>query len=319
MNNDFSELGQIQNKISEAVETELVSLLESNKSLDTGNLLSAMKYTTVLGGKRIRPFLVFAFYNACTGNRFFTEIQNGNDISSYIKIDKRAKTALLFACAVELIHTYSLIHDDLPSMDNDDMRRGKPTNHKVYGEATAILAGDALLTYAFTVLANADTDPQNIVLAVKTLAECAGGEGMVGGQVLDIESENKSISLDTLLEIHRKKTGALICAASKLGCIAGGVTDNDTLYNAECFAYNIGTAFQIIDDILDVKGNASVIGKTTGKDKESGKTTFLSFFAEDEAQAYAEKLTLEAIDNLKHFNCDKTLTDLSYQLLKREK
>jgi len=318
LKNDFTDLSLLQNKISGIVEAELVSLLSCEK-LNVGTLQDAMKYTTLLGGKRIRPFLTFAFFNALTEGKFFAEILKGSDYNSYIKIDKRAKTALYFSCAVELIHTYSLIHDDLPAMDNDDIRRGKPTNHKVFGEANAILAGDALLTYAFEVLTKAECEPQNIVLAVKILSECAGGGGMVGGQVLDIENENKTADLDTLLEIHKKKTGALICAACKLGCVAAGKTDDITLTAAEKYAINLGTAFQIIDDILDEKGESAVLGKTAGKDKKSGKTTFLSFFDMKNAEKHARDLTKEATDALACFSCDKILYDLSYQLLLREK
>ena len=250
MKNNFLNLLVENNNI---VEKELLSYL-SNK--DDNGLAKSMVYSLLSGGKRIRPFIVIEAY------RLFCD-----------KFD--VKKVLPYACALEMIHTYSLIHDDLPCMDNDDMRRGKPTNHKVFGEAQALLAGDTLLTYAFEVLAGHEfvTD-KSIRLATATLAKCAGFSGMAGGQMIDLSSGEDVKSFDELKKMHSLKTGALIKCAMLLGYFAACDTPNDDIINdLECFATNVGIAFQIRDDILDRISSSEELGKPVGSDDKNGKTT----------------------------------------------
>ncbi len=265
-----------------AARTETVPAL-SVLSMDSalGTLLQAQNYSLTAGGKRIRPALVMEVCLALGGER---------------------EAALPFACAIEMIHTYSLIHDDLPCMDNDDLRRGKPTSHKVYGEATAILAGDALLTDAFAV---AMTAPDTLVCrAIRVLSEAAGSCGMVGGQMMDLAGETRRLSLDELHTLHARKTGALIRAAVRLGAIAAGLDERDeqTQHALDTYAEHIGLAFQVVDDILDVTADPSLLGKSCGKDAAENKTTFLSYYTVEEAKAYATALTdtacmaIEALD-----------------------
>lgn len=243
-------------------------------------IYEAMNYSLSAGGKRLRPALLMEF------NRIF-----GGD----------ANAALPFACALEYIHTYSLIHDDLPAMDNDDMRRGKPTCHKVYGEANAVLAGDALLTKAFELMAECDFDDKARQLrAIACIAESVGTEGMIGGQVIDIQSENKSIPYETLKTLHSLKTGALIKAACVGGAILGGASERE-ISKVSDYAVNLGIAFQIRDDILDVIGSAEELGKPIGSDSESCKNTYVSLFglekSEELCREYTEK-AISALDNL---------------------
>lgn len=263
-------------------------------------LLDSERYSLFAGGKRIRPALTLEF---C---RMF----GGDDAA-----------ALPFACAVEMIHTYSLIHDDLPCMDDDEMRRGKPTNHKVYGESTALLAGDSLLTGAFEVAAsNAEAGSDVSAKAVAYLASCAGRYGMVGGQIMDLEGEKKKLTLDQLLKLHSLKTGALISAASVMGALAAGVELTDPrMEDVVTYAENIGLAFQIVDDILDQTGNAEELGKNVGVDAEHQKNTFLSFFTVEEAQFYADKLTREAIDAIRKYKESETLCAIAEWLATRKK
>ena len=263
-------------------------------------LLDSERYSLFAGGKRIRPALTLEF---C---RMF----GGDDAA-----------ALPFACAVEMIHTYSLIHDDLPCMDDDEMRRGKPTNHKVYGESTALLAGDSLLTGAFEVAAsNAEAGSDVSAKAVAYLASCSGRYGMVGGQIMDLEGEKKKLTLDQLLKLHSLKTGALISAASVMGALAAGVEMTDPrMEDVVTYAENIGLAFQIVDDILDQTGNAEELGKNVGVDAEHQKNTFLSFFTVEEAQFYADKLTREAIDAIRKYKESETLCAIAEWLATRKK
>lgn len=229
----------------------------------------------------------------------------------------KVEAALPFACAIEMIHTYSLIHDDLPCMDDDDMRRGKPTNHKVYGEATATLAGDGLLTGAFELLCAADLSSDAVRAAVRVLAEAAGADGMVGGQVMDLAAENTEISFDTLVKLHTLKTGAMITAAVRLGLIAAGVTD-ETAQNAMItYAHHIGLAFQIVDDVLDALGDENTLGKPIGSDAAQGKVTFLHFLTPEEAMEYAERLTESAEQLLASYENSETLRALARYLLER--
>lgn len=217
-------------------------------------LFEAMRYSLLAGGKRLRPILVFDFCRMCGGEW---------------------KAAAPFAAAVEMIHTYSLIHDDLPCMDNDDYRRGRLTNHKVYGEAVAVLAGDGLLTAAFSCIANADFSADTRIRAVEALARCAGELGMVGGQVLDMESERRRCTKQEVLDIQSRKTGALIRASCVLGVLAGGGS-SEKVQAASAFAEHLGLAFQIRDDMLDVIGNPQDLGKAVGVD--GVKNTFVQLY-----------------------------------------
>ena len=263
-------------------------------------LLDAERYSLFAGGKRIRPLLTLEF---C---RMF----GGDDAA-----------ALPFACAVEMIHTYSLIHDDLPCMDDDEMRRGNPTNHKVFGESTALLAGDSLLTGAFEAAAsNTEVGAEVAAKAVAYLASCAGRYGMVGGQIMDLEGEKKKLTLDQLLKLHSLKTGALISAASVLGALAAGVDLTDPrMEDVVTYAENIGLAFQIVDDILDRTGDSAELGKNVGVDAEHEKNTFLSFFTVEEAQFYADRLTREAINAIRKYRDSDALCTLAEWLATRKK
>lgn len=241
-------------------------------------LYESMRYSLLAGGKRLRPVLTFEFCRMCGGNW---------------------QDAAPFAAAMEMIHTYSLIHDDLPCMDNDDFRRGRPTNHKVYGEDLAILAGDALLTDAFAVAAGAPLPPQAVTQGIRVLSGCAGSAGMVGGQVLDVMSQQRCLSEQEVLDIQSRKTGALIRAACLLGVIAGGGSEVQ-LRGAEGFADHLGLAFQIRDDILDVIGTATEMGKNVGMDEE--KNTFVRLYGVEKCEEMVESYTQRAIDCLDVFD-----------------
>lgn len=278
------------------VESRLTDLLPKCAN-GQDEVVEAMKYSLVNGGKRLRPVLCLEFAKACGGDRF---------------------DALDFACAVEYIHTYSLIHDDLPCMDDDDMRRGKPSCHKQFGEATALLAGDALLTHAFQIVAGAELDDSKIALACGLLAQNAGVQGMVGGQVIDLKYESESPDLRQLLSVHRLKTGALISAACLLGCIAAGA-DDKKIAAASAYAYDLGVAFQIKDDILDVTGSSEELGKPVGSDEDNNKTTYVSLREIENAQKDVEKLTSAAISRLSEFQNTEFLEALSRYLVNRNK
>ena len=267
---------------------------------DLKSLLDAERYSLFAGGKRIRPLLTVEFCKLFGGDE---------------------EAALPFACAVEMIHTYSLIHDDLPCMDNDDLRRGKPTNHKVFGESTALLAGDALLTGAFEVAAsNMAVGAEISAKAVAYLASCAGRYGMVGGQIMDLEGEKRKLSLDALIKLHSLKTGALISAAAVLGALAAGVSFTDpAMADVVTYAENIGLAFQIVDDILDRTGDAATLGKNVGVDAEHQKSTFLTFYSVEEAQFYADRLTQEAISAVRKYPGSETLCAVAEWLSTRKK
>lgn len=235
-------------------------------------LYEAMRYSLLAGGKRIRPVLTLEFCRQSCGDE---------------------KKALPMACAVEMIHTYSLIHDDLPCMDNDDLRRGKPTNHVVYGECTAVLAGDALQTAAFDAMLSADLDASAVVAATKVLANAAGADGMCGGQILDMEGEGKSLAINDINIIHSLKTAAMIKAACKIGVIAGGGTA-EQLKAADEYAECIGLAFQIRDDILDVTATTEEMGKTVGKDANSNKNTYAALLGIPECERIVAEMTEKA-------------------------
>lgn len=268
MNSDFKSRLK---SYAETVETALDEFLPEKENYQQ-TIYKAMRYSLLGGGKRLRGVLTLAVCMMCGGN---------------------ADDAMPFAAAVEMVHAYSLIHDDLPAMDNDDLRRGKPTSHKVFGEAMAILAGDGLLGLAFeTVIKNAPNDARTL-RALEVLAENAGPGGMLGGQVVDIESENTVISEEKLRYLHEHKTGALIKAACLMGAIIGG-GDDETLNRIEKYAEKIGLAFQITDDILDVCGNTEIIGKQVGSDEKGGKSTFVTLFGLCGAKTEAQNLIREA-------------------------
>jgi len=261
-------------------------------------LYDAMNYSLLSGGKRIRPVLTLEVCAACGGDK---------------------KNAVSFACAVELIHTYSLIHDDLPCMDNDDLRRGRATNHKVFGEPTALLAGDGLLTAAFETLADAgQLRPAQIAEGVLCLSRAAGPGGMVGGQSLDIAGEGKPLSLSELEEIHTLKTGALLTAAAELGCIAAGA-DEHKRSAVRCYARQLGLAFQIRDDMLNVEGDTEKTGKSVGSDAASGKTTFATLYGLERCRQLVEELTQEASSALTPFSAQESacLSELAMWLAGR--
>ena len=257
-------------------------------------LFDAMRYSLLAGGKRIRPILVLEFCRVCDGDM---------------------EKALPFAAAIEMVHTYSLIHDDLPCMDNDDYRRGRLTNHKVFGEANAVLAGDALLTAAFAELSKADLPSERIVKAVSLLSGCAGECGMVGGQVLDLAGEQIVLTEDEIYTVHRLKTGALISAACRLGVIAAGGSDAQ-MEAAGRYAEALGLAFQTRDDMLDVLGDSCKMGKNTGMDEN--KNTFVRLYGVGACSKLIEKETQKAIEALSVFEDSDFLKELSMKLAIRE-
>jgi geranylgeranyl diphosphate synthase, type II len=307
----------------ELVDSYLKSYFET--SSEPSILHEAMKYSLFAGGKRIRPILALASYEACG--------RDPNDIIPQ-------------AAALELIHTYSLIHDDLPAMDNDDLRRGKPTNHKVFGEAMAILAGDALLTEAFSMLSSIEVqsskfkvqssedleqsvkplikdsklrtpNPELLLRVIRDIAISAGACGMVGGQAQDILSENTKPDIDTLHFIHLHKTAALITASVRMGPILAD-SDEDTLKALTSYGKNIGLAFQIIDDILDVEGNTKELGKSSGSDKKKKKMTYPSLLGIEGSRQKAQDLISEAINILRIFSSDADpLREIARYLIKR--
>lgn len=256
-------------------------------------LYESMRYSLLAGGKRIRPILEFAFCDMCGGDW---------------------KRSAPFAAAVEMIHTYSLIHDDLPCMDNDDYRRGKPANHRFFSEATALLAGDALLTDAFSMAASADIAGADLARAIGVLSECAGSLGMVGGQMLDMLSEERECTEQEILDIQTRKTGSLINAACALGVIAGGGTE-EQLQAACGFAALIGLAFQIRDDMLDCIGSRQALGKAVGSD--TGKNTFVRLYGLEKCGELVKSYTQKAIGMLRVFSDAAYLTELAQSLTAR--
>lgn len=278
------------------VEKAIIDFLPESK-YGQDEVVEAMRYSLLNGGKRLRPVFCLEFAK-CLG------------------ADK--KDALAFACAVEYIHTYSLIHDDLPCMDNDDFRRGKPSCHKQFGEATALLAGDALLTHASRIITEAPLADDKKVKAVSALSKYSGVAGMLGGQVIDLKYESESPDLEQILTVHKLKTGALIALSCILGCIAGGADDNK-IKAASGFAYNLGIAFQIKDDILDVMGDSEKLGKPVGSDSENDKVTYVSLTGIEAAQNDVEKYTAKAISFLDEFENTEFLKSLAQNLVSREK
>ena len=270
------------------------------KDVPQKSVIEAMEYSLIAGGKRIRPVLTLAFCELCGGD---------------------AQAALPFACAVELVHTYSLIHDDLPCMDNDTMRRGRPANHVANGEAMALLAGDALLTRAFEVMLSeevvANVGAQVALEAARCLAKNIGTSGMIGGQVLDMEAENKRVDLSALTYMHSLKTSALMVAAAKMGCLVARAAKSQ-LEAAETYAKNVGLAFQIMDDVLDETATSEALGKTVGSDKASNKSTYVSLLGVERSLEAVIDLTTQAVSALKAFDGDTSfLENLAWSLASR--
>ena len=265
---------ELQNKqaaVNAMMERALTFIPDVNRDV----IFDAMRYSAIDAGKRIRPVLAMAAAEALSGD---------------------GEKALPFGCSLEMIHCYSLIHDDLPAMDNDDLRRGKPTNHKVYGEGMAVLAGDALLTHAFSWLFSQPAPPEQLVAIGKILSDAAGVDGMLGGQVIDIAFEGKPIEEATLYDLHRRKTGALLLAAVQIGAVVAGKPDALNIYGK-----NIGLAFQVQDDILDVVGNEALLGKPIGSDAKNQKTTFVTLYGLDGAKELLHSITEKAVDSLSPF------------------
>ncbi len=267
-------------------------------------LYDSIKYSLLVGGKRLRPILCIASHEACGGN-----IEN----------------IVPYATAIEFIHTYSLIHDDLPAMDNDDLRRGKPTNHKVFGEGIAILAGDGLLTEAFYLLSNninkssaISNQPLAVLRVIREIAMAAGIHGMVGGQAQDLLSEDEEPDGETLSFIHSHKTAALITASVRAGAILANCSEQE-LSRFTKYGYNIGLAFQIIDDILDVEGETEVIGKPKGSDEKKGKMTYPRLYGIEGSKERARDLINNAIEELRPFD-EKAdpLREIALYMLKRK-
>jgi geranylgeranyl diphosphate synthase type II len=257
-----------------------------------GTIHAAMRYCVFAGGKRLRPVLCIASAEACGGKR---------------------EDALVAACAVELMHTYSLVHDDLPCMDDDDLRRGRPTCHKVYGEGMAVLCGDALLTEAFAVLARSKS-----VEMIAELASAGGSRKLIGGQVLDLEGEGKSFSLAELIRIHEAKTAALLTTSIRLGAMSAGA-DSEQVAALTKFGHALGLAFQVIDDILDVTQTTENLGKTAGKDAAVAKATYPAVMGLEESRKEAARLTAEALEALEVFGGNAVrLREIAGRMLLRE-
>lgn len=280
------------------IERTLDELVQERKNFPHSSLFEAARYSLLSKAKRLRPLLTLAT----------VEIYGGN-----------IESALHPACALELIHTYSLIHDDLPCMDDDDLRRGRPTLHKVYAEGHAVLTGDFLLTYAFEVIAKAPllSSKQKLEL-IKVLAERAGGDGMVGGQTVDLLSEGKATDWDTLQFIHHNKTAALIACALDFGAIIANAPAEDR-NNLQRIGHEIGLSFQIIDDILDVTGNEAEIGKPTHSDSDNQKSTSITVLGLEKAQALADALLQSVQNRCKKLSVDSSILEEILQSLTHRK
>lgn len=269
-----------------------------NIEIFKNEVYDSMRYSLMAGGKRIRPILTLEFCKLCGGN---------------------IEDALPFACAVEMVHTYSLIHDDLPCMDNDDFRRGKLSNHKMYGENIALLAGDALLSLAFETILESSLSSDVKSRVGLSLARASGAKGMVLGQAIDVKSENKKIDLELLKLMDEKKTGALISAACEIGCIAGNGDENQ-IKSAKLFGSSIGLAFQIVDDILDVEASNEDLGKPIGSDENKNKSTYVSVLGIKESKKLVDGLTQKALMALDKFDKDTSyLRSLAVMLATRNK
>lgn len=264
------------------IDENLIKFIAPTKDTPQKNIYDSMAYSLNAGGKRIRPVLLLE-----TMKMLNCDIQAG----------------IPFACAIEYIHTYSLIHDDLPAMDDDALRRGKPTNHIVFGEAVAILAGDGLLNSAFEIMADEiSKNPSKSAIGAMTLiTRCAGVNGMIAGQIVDMESEHKQISYEELKYLHSKKTGASLKASVMSGALLAQATD-EQIEALELYSENIGLAFQISDDILDVIGDSNLLGKNIGSDKSNQKSTYVSLFGIEKAKELADECLINALDSLKIFD-----------------
>ena len=280
------------------IDEQLLRFTENKPELQSV-VLEAMEYSLTAGGKRLRPMLILEFYRMC----------GGEDIDKLVKL----------ACSVELIHTYSLIHDDLPCMDNDDFRRGKPSCHKAFTEDIALLAGDALNTLAFEVIYDCAMEgtisAETAVMLVSVLAKAIGTDGMIGGQVIDLETENEVIDIETLNRLQSCKTGALIEAACVMGVILSGKMEY--IPAAADYAQAMGRAFQIVDDILDVTGTFEELGKPIGSDSEQHKNTYVSLLGLQRSRQKAAQLTVTALGALKKFDNNEFMFELTQELLER--
>lgn len=288
----------MNNKYLSAIENELIRLVPSDRCSEK-SVIDAMKYSLLAPGKRLRPTLLLAFCEACGGN---------------------VESALPFACAVEMIHTYSLIHDDLPCMDDDDLRRGNPSNHIVYGEDIALLAGDALQALAYSAMLS-DTSIElnglNAAKAAQILSNASGANGMVGGQVIDLETEGKNPSMEVITEMYSKKTGQLIKAPCIMGCILADASENE-IAQASAYAEKIGLAFQIVDDILDIVSDEKTLGKPIGSDAENHKVNYVTLLGIEKSRDTVAKLTKEAVSHLEQFRYDtQFLKQLALDLAER--
>ena len=293
---EFKEI--LKNKI-DYVEKLLMEYMPKEEGYQK-TIMQAMNYSLSAGGKRLRPILTLESCKAVGGNE---------------------EDAIPFAMAIEMIHTYSLIHDDLPALDNDDLRRGKPTNHKVFGEAMATLAGDSLLNYAYEIMLSSSLNKENskkYLKAIYEIAKHAGIYGMIGGQVVDVESENKIIDKDKVDFIHLNKTAAMIIGCMRAGAIMGNACEDD-LQNITKYAKNIGLAFQIVDDILDIVGDEKALGKPVGSDIENHKSTYPSLIGLDESKKVATDLIKEAKDSIRKISGEsRFLEDLADYIISRD-
>ena len=283
-------LRELENAVSSA--DEFLKNVLPKEELSQGMIVKAMDYSLSAGGKRIRPVI----------SLFAAKTLGGSE-----------EEVMPYAAAIELIHTYSLIHDDLPCMDNDDLRRGKPTNHKMFGEAAAVLAGDALLNYAFETALFADTEPEKKVKLLKIIARASGLYGMIGGQVIDMEGEKRKLSADEIINMQRLKTGALIRAAAAVGAVSAG--EREDFFDG--YADALGLAFQLKDDILDVTATTKELGKPVLSDEKNEKSTFVSLWGIDKTRALLEETTERAISSLPENAV--LLKELALYLLKRTK
>ena len=286
-------------KRSDFIEEEIYSYLPAEEGYQK-TLFSAMNYSYKAGGKRLRPIMIMESYRLCGGK--------GSDYLPY-------------AAAIEMIHTYSLIHDDLPALDNDDLRRGKKTNHKVFGEAMAILAGDGLLNYAYEVIlghALTSSDHLSAIKACKVIADGAGIYGMVGGQVVDVESESRDIDLDRLNFLHLNTPAAIIVACRKAGAYLAGA-DDSKVEKLEAFGRNLGLAFQIADDILDIEGDEKLLGKHIGSDIENDKATYPHILGMERSKEISRDLIAQAKKNIEDFEGKDFLIGLADYVISRNK
>lgn len=288
----------MKNKYIPLIEDFLPTLLPTSDCTEK-NVVKSMEYSLLAPGKRLRPTLLLAFCELC-----------GGDIAA----------ALPYACAVEMIHSYSLIHDDLPCMDDDELRRGKPSNHVVFGEDIALLAGDALQALAYQSMLSEEAllkTGLNGAKAANILANASGALGMVGGQTIDLETEGKNPPLEVVAEMYSKKTGRLITAPCMMGCVLAGA-DESKVSAAECYAEKIGLAFQIVDDILDIVSDTDTLGKPVGSDSENQKVNYVTILGIEKSREIVDKLTKDAVRQLDSFDSDtEFLKSLALDLAER--